>query len=488
MGIFQKMFNGGVTRGSVFNGSVFNNQRFYGVSWDEYNDSYVRTGELIGQLTSQTLSNALLPIQAALKRCVINDAGVVQYYLDPDQSTKKPDGSASDLTGIDGQVMVEIPAFYYKYGYSGTTHTWEISLYPLSGFSLHPAFIKNGSNVTHRYIGAYEGSLYDVSASRYTNGLQLPAVSMDFDNATSTITCSSLSHPFSLLESGDKIVIGGTTNNNGTYTVSENTDQTITTVEPLLDETGADTTLETKKDFSVDILSSVSGKAGINHGTRVNFRGAAARRGTGWRQQDYDLISAVQLLYLIEYADFNSQAMIGAGLTNFGGSNWSNWSNYNPIEKTGNSNLIGNATFSLDNGANKSGSYMSYRGIENFFGHIWKWVDGININNNVPYVSNNDVDFDDNIATNYTDLGVTLANTNGYQVTLEQQARGFLPASVGGASNTYITDYYYQNSGWRVMVLGGYAYYGGDAGAFCASLANSSGGANQNISAQLSLF
>ena len=144
---------------------------YQGLTWDESKDKYARTGALTGVPPSQAAPNYLLPIQSAMKRCVINDAGVVQYYLDPTDSTLREAGGASDLTGADGQVMVEIPAFYYKYGYSGTFHTWEISEYPLTGYSLHPAFIKNGVNVSHRYIGAYEATLYDVSASIYTNGI-----------------------------------------------------------------------------------------------------------------------------------------------------------------------------------------------------------------------------------------------------------------------------------------------------------------------------
>ncbi len=102
--------------------------------------------------------------------------------------------------------------------------------------------------------------------------------------------------------------------------------------------------------------------------------------------------------------------------------------------------------------------------LKTFLGNIWKWVDGININGNVPYVSNNDVNFADDTAANYTDLGITLGAVDGYVKTLEQQARGFLPASVGGASNTYITDYYYQAAGWRVAGLGGDAFSGAYAG------------------------
>ncbi|MBU3994155.1 MAG: hypothetical protein KKA12_16635, partial [Alphaproteobacteria bacterium] len=159
----------------------------YGVSWDESADSYVRTGALAGIAVGSSPGNALLPIQAAMRRCVINNSGVVQYYLDPANSTLKVGGGASVLTGADGQVMTEIPALYNGYAYTGTSHIPVISQVPLAGFSVHPAFIKNNVFVPYRYIGAYEGVLYDVSAARYTNGVHLTAAQCVFDAVAKTI-------------------------------------------------------------------------------------------------------------------------------------------------------------------------------------------------------------------------------------------------------------------------------------------------------------
>lgn len=462
---------------------------YQGVAWDESADTYVRTGSLSGVPVDQSASNSLLPIQSQIRRCVINDSGEVQYYLDQFDSTKKTNGDAADLTGTDGQVMVEIPAFYYKYEYTGTTHTWEISLYPMDGFDLYPAFIKNGVNVAYRYIGAYEGVLYDVSATRYTNGLQLTAGSTDFVNATGAITRTGKSHPFSNLEIGDKIVVAGTVNNNGTFTVATAGDQTIIVSEGVVQELAiATATVETEKNFTAttgDKLCSVSGKVPVNSLTRANGRAISKNRSTEWRQQDYDLISAVQLLYLTEYGSFYSQSMIGNGLTDWTSGTWDGWNDLNPIEVTGNSNSTGNATANTSGGDGVVGSYMSYRGIENFFGHIWNWVDGININDNVPYVSNNDSDFADDTITNYTALGITLANTDGYQNTLEQISRGFLPVSIGATSSTKITDYYYQAAGWRVVSLGGNANYWAYAGAFCVITDSASSYVYRNIGVRL---
>jgi hypothetical protein len=130
---------------------------------------------------------------------------------------------------------------------------------------------------------------------------------------------------------------------------------------------------------------------------------------------------------------------------------------------------------------------MSYRGIENFYGHLWKWIDGINVNDHVPYVCSNPADFADDTANNYTELGTVLPNANGYQNTLEQQDRGFLPASVGApaGASTKITDYYYQAAGWRVTKLGGYAANGASAGAFYLNVNLSSGARNRIYGARL---
>ena len=389
----------------------------YGVSWDELADTYVRTGGLVGQPVSQTLNNAMLPIHASMRRCILNDAGEVQYYLGATDSTKREDGViASDLTGGDGQVMVQFAKFFYRYSYTGTTHTWEVSLTPAAGFSVHPAFIKNGEVVDYRYMGAYEGIGWDASVAAYIDSTNVAA-----------------------------------TNWSGT---------TI--------------------DLVNDKLGSVSGLCPMTAETRAEFRAIAANRGVGWRQLDFDLVSAAILMYITEYADWNSQAMIGAGRTQLSGGTFVK-NSY--IGVTGKSNGDGNGTNSV--GGNTNDAYMTYRGIENFFGNVWKWVDGINIggasspaDDNKVHVSNTDTDFADDTWANYTDLGVTLANANGYQKFLEQQARGFLPASVGGAgvgSSTYITDYYYQDTGWRVVPLGGAAHHGTYAGVACwaASAASS---------------
>ena len=179
-------------------------------------------------------------------------------------------------------------------------------------------------------------------------------------------------------------------------------------------------------------------------------------------------------------------AEIGPGITNV--SSWDKYNNQNPFATSGNGNAIGNATG--DNAGNASvgtekTKYSRYRGIENFYGHIYKWVDGININNNVPYVTNSSAVWADNASTGYTATGVTLPSSNGYASALVNSSRVMLPSGVAGAAETFITDYYYQLSGWRVAAFGGGAASGAVAGAWCWSLDSGSGAASRSIGARL---
>ena len=481
--------------------------RAYGVVWDESQPSPTlsRIGQGQSAPAATKLPDNLMVLQGAMKCCLQNDAGEVQYYTGATDRTKKEDMiTPSVLTGADGQVMVETPLAWLKYWYENSQHHYLISKEQFNGAARLDAFYKNEEWVKNRYMAAYEGVLYDDSESAYVNGIQYPAEAAHLftftavDNKIQAVagTSVALTHPFTRTEIGHKFTISNAGANNGIFTIATKGDDYITTVENLADNAGVQASIETQKDWNNDELSSVSGKAPINYGTRDHFRTAAASRGapgSGWRQQDYDLVSAIQLFYLVEYASWYSQSMIGAGLTNFGSTNWLNRSNYNPIELTGLSNSIGNASGGVDNGANGLGSYMSYRGIENFFGHLWKWVDGINIggatspdDDNKVHVCNNDAHFVDNTWANYTDLGVVLAQTSGWQKTLEQISRGFLPASILGGSTTYITDYYYQNAGWRVAALGGAAYDGSYAGVAYWYLSASSGGRSRDISGRLS--
>ncbi|CCG08463.1 hypothetical protein [Pararhodospirillum photometricum] len=65
---------------------------------------------------------------------------------------------------LDGQLMVRVPAFYYRVAPAPTGSAqagktcWWISDRPLDGFVLHPAFYKDGAPVNQFWVGKYQGS------------------------------------------------------------------------------------------------------------------------------------------------------------------------------------------------------------------------------------------------------------------------------------------------------------------------------------------
>ena len=67
-------------------------------------------------------------------------------------------GGSADLTGAGGNVMLQIPKFYYKYSFGSNSHNYDISLEKKPGYETHPAFYKNGVWVDYRYIGVYQAS------------------------------------------------------------------------------------------------------------------------------------------------------------------------------------------------------------------------------------------------------------------------------------------------------------------------------------------
>ena len=362
-----------------------------------------------------------------IKRCLVNDAGSVQYYLDPTDSTKKEDGSPAILTGTDGQVMVEIPKFYAKRIVEGTFTTWKLSHLEIDGYTVHPAFVKDGVEVNNRYVGAYDACVYDTSASTYVNGLNL-------DNA------------------------------DGIYTYTE------------------------------DVLSSVSGKYPAVGILRSQARQLAGNRGAGWRQMDIALWAAIQMLYVVEYQSLFSQNKLGAGNTN--GSYLASSSNQNDSPHTiaGASNSLGNASTNVTTGAGVSAkpgtSFMSYRGIENWYGNAWTWLDGVNINVGTAgtvYVSNTTADFADNTAVNHTLLTSSFPTASGFPSNFLSLDGYFLPSNnSGGSTTTYLTDQVFASTSLnRVLFAGGYADNAGTAGAFSFDAFSSSGARNRILSARL---
>ena len=133
---------------------------------------------------------------------------------------------------------------------------------------------------------------------------------------------------------------------------------------------------------------------------------------------------------------------------------------------------------------------FKYRGIENLWGNVFQWVDGINIIDNQAWVSRVPSEYISNLFANpYQQLSYINHNVNGYisQMGFDPSNPEFqLPTSItGGAYNKYYADYYYQSTGQRVARLGGSWYDGSSTGLSYWALNFTSGDSNVAMGGRL---
>ena len=234
-----------------------------------------------------------------------------------------------------------------------------------------------------------------------------------------------------------------------------------------------------------DVLSSISGAKPCSGETQNltigNSRILAENRGDGWQQLDFGIVTALQLLLSIEYASFDSQAVIGQGVVN-------------KASGTGNEAEITGATSFLGNESGREAgtdglTSISYRGVENFWGNIYQWVDGINISNHVPFLATDGYQ-SDKFTDNYESIGASISLTSGYisDVILNQNLDfGFLGSETKGGSTVKIPDQQFQSTGSRVARFSGDWSTGAIAGFAFWRLDNSSANRIRSISARLAL-
>mgnify|MGYP001156465237 CR=1 FL=1 len=414
--------------GDVDLSNYFEPRRSVNMVWNPVSDSYSR----------DLVTTGVTSIHEKMRRCVQRDDGTVAYYLDPNDSTLKADGSPANLDGPDGQIMVEIPKCYVRISklFNGEVKR-EISEYPRSGFVLHPAFVKAGTgwqydpevqmwhctNITEEreatYVGAYQASVYDTAASQYIDGLNL-------DNNDSRV------------------------------------------------------------DYTNDILASVSGRYPMVGVTRAEMRQLASNRGAGWHQWTFWQWNLIKLLFFVEYGGFNGQALLAAGNSSVSSGYPISSSNQSdsPHSAAGKSNIIGNGSGGVDS-SNRDTAWMSYRGIENFWGNAWQFVDGFNVNDWIWYISNDPATFADDTTTGYNQLGEAAPSLNGYIRNVQHETLGDVPSDISGNSSTAFADYYFQSTGWRLATVGGDATSGVLAGPSCVRVTVGSGGRIRLFSGRL---
>lgn len=367
------------------------------------------------------------------KRCnVADDGSIVAWYGDADY---KEDGSM-------GQVMVYQPKFYYlvcpvEYdpidtgiGYHLRKANYYVSEKPRAGFRLHPAFYDaSGNEIDYFLTSAYEGSIYDASASAY------------------------------LL----------------------NDEQVMNTGE--------------------DKFSSIAGarpSSGSSQNlTRPNIEAMAQNRGTNWHGDLIKQVSAEQMLMLIEMGMMNLQTAIAQGIVSLPWTTGSDTtSSY--AAATGSTASLGNGTGRAEKTTTYEGGVakeytvdgktsVCWRGKENFWGNIWKFVYGINIWGNgkmgggQPYICSDFSFAESKNSGNYEPAGFTVTNANGYISAMGYSTACdwlFIASECLGNSSLPVGDYTYITvnlNGYRIARLGGAWYDGGNAGGFYWGLDNGVG-------------
>lgn len=389
---------------------------YYGIEWDKTVSNPIPT-----RVGKDELHKSL-PVQSLMRRCVLRDNGTVNYYLHANDSSKRDNGAAANLTGADGQFMVELPDAYMRFEMDGNKCRALMSDRPL------PGFIKWRKD----YVSADEACV-----QRSTNKL-CAVVNTDADYR------------------------GG--NNNASY---DSTDHT------LLGRPATSISLTNFRAYA-RARGSVSWNCNLYQTHRKLWWFFAIEYCNFNSQAAYNAALT---------ADGFRQGGLGAGVTTLDGGKWNTWCGYNPFIPCGHTLSLGNHTGVVDYalpagyGATLTVAVPSYRGVTNPFGHIWKWTDGCfcNIQSDAAgglsefFVCDNPAEFASTIGSGYQLRG-NLPRKEGYVKALILGEHGeIMPLAVGGGTTSYFCDYFYTNipasgSATRGVLFGGAANPGASAG------------------------
>lgn len=406
----------------------------YGVEWDTASSS--PDGVRVGNMQL----HRELPVQSKMRRCLLDRDGGVKEYLDNELSWG---GSYLDYA-----VMTEIPEHWYKLYFNGTKFRMMLSEIPLPGYK----------HVDKFYISTYEARMY----------------------RTDNLLCSAAG-------------------------ASELSDPNSTNFR------GGDNTAEWD-----DTYRSLLGRPATNL-TRDQFRQAARKRGSGWEMYTYNAHKILFWLFAVEYATLDSQKPfnaqkdangfaqggLGPGPTQM--TDWTNFNNANPLIPCGYTSEFGNGSgekaYVVKNASGGTHATLManrYRGIENPFGHIWKYTDGANIQVttgdaglSILWTTDDPSNFSDTSYTGYDKKG-NICRTNGYVKKMLLGEDGDIVATeVGGSSSTYWCDSYYTNTSanrMQVVLVGGRAADGSVAGLAGVDTNAAPSDASRDVGSRLCFF
>ena len=384
----------------------------YGVEWDMESSS--PDGKRLGNMQL----HRELPIQSGMRGVVLDNNGGINAYLGnkwSDSDVQLASGKPENFS-----IMTMIPRHWYKFYFNGTKFRCMISAIPLPGYKYVDDF----------FISSYEATIYR------SKDLLMSRLGVD--------------STYKEYRGGDN-----TAEWDGTY-------------------------------------RSLLGRP-VTNLTRDQFRQAARKRGSGWEMYTYNAHKILFWLFAVEYATLDSQKPfnaqkdangfaqggLGPGLTQM--TDWTNFNNTNPLIPCGYTNEFGNGSgekaYVVKNASGGTHATLManrYRGIENPFGHIWKYTDGANIQVttgdaglSILWTTDDPSNFSDTSYTGYDKKG-NICRTNGYAKKMLLGEDGDIVATeVGGSSSTYWCDYYYTNTSanrMQVVLVGGNADTGSGAG------------------------
>ena len=214
----------------------------------------------------------------------------------------------------------------------------------------------------------------------------------------------------------------------------------------------------------------MSGKTPTVRQTISTFRTQAQSNGSGYDQSAFYQLVFRQCMYLLKYKNLDSQTAVGYGYANGNSASIS----------TGGTNTKG-----MDYGTTSQTQQMKLFGLEDFWGNVYEFIDGIfsDSSRNILTATEN---FNDT-GSGYTNQGASgfSGDTGGWMSKVQGTSeKGFVLKDASGSGTTYYSDYA-DVSASRLAAFGGYWGVGALAGAFHLYVSLSASDSDSNLSARL---
>ena len=196
----------------------------------------------------------------------------------------------------------------------------------------------------------------------------------------------------------------------------------------------------------------VSGSAPLVKVTRAQMRTAARANGTGWQQFDWMVLQLLRDLFCVVFATTNSQ-LIFTGRTNASDA----------------ATVGGTWNISTPCGWNTTTMQNRFFGIEDVFGNVNDWCDGVTFSSSTIYSTVDYNHFTDG-TSNMVNSGSRVTSNGTISALTYNIAQPFLnyPSATSGDKTQYYCDSEYYASSGVVLYVGGGWDFGLVSGLWCS--------------------